>query len=139
MKIAVACDGQNVAEHFGRCDLFRVFDETDSGIGTVQEVQNAPEGHSAAISVLLAERVDAVIVGGIGARAVELLRASGICVHAGATGSAEEAARDLVSGELRTSDTACDHHGDSHDHECGQHAHSSHRGGTEGTCNHNHH
>lgn len=139
MRIAVACDGQNVAEHFGRCRSFQMYDELDDRLGPAQVVPNAPDGHSAAISVLRAARVDALVVGGIGARAVELLQTAGIAVHVGATGPAEESARALVSGKLETRDSVCDHHGASDGHECGHHDHGHHHGDAAGTCEHNQH
>jgi len=140
MRIAFACDGTNVSDHFGRCRSFRLYEDRDGLPGPVQEVPNAPEGHSAAISVLRAARVDAVIVGGIGSRAVELLEMAGIAVHPGASGSPDSAAKALLAGRFEAVEQVCSGHGhdgrhaDKNGHECSQHGGAS-KGA--GTCNNN--
>ncbi|WP_455383715.1 NifB/NifX family molybdenum-iron cluster-binding protein [Salinispira pacifica] len=132
MRIAVACEGEEVSGHFGRCRLFRLFDAESGAVKPAGDVPNAPEGHSAAVSVLRAARADAVIVGGIGARAVDLLETTGISVYAGAEGSAVECVRALLAGTLKSGTHACSHHGGSHEHhQCDEEGHES------GSCSHN--
>ncbi|OIQ08031.1 dinitrogenase iron-molybdenum cofactor [Moorella thermoacetica] len=112
VKIAVATEGQMVAEHFGHCSQYSLFD-IEGGKVIGREVITNPGHQPGFLPGFLADLgVNCVIVGGIGARAVELFGARGIEVITGARGPVEEAVSAYLGGNLKSTGSTC-----SHDHE----------------------
>ena len=102
MRIAVTYENGEVFQHFG------------------QVVDTNGSGHGALAGFLQAAKVDALICGGIGMGAQMALADAGIKFYAGVQGSADAAAKSLVSGTLEYDpDAHCDHHGHHHDGDCG--------------------
>jgi predicted Fe-Mo cluster-binding NifX family protein len=88
--------------HFGRCASFTVADVTGGQIGDVRVLVNGPHEHGgcmAPVVVLADDKVDAVVVGGIGGRPLMGLRQAGIAVHAGAGATVEDALRAFAGGD----------------------------------------
>ena len=113
MKIGVATEGNLVAEHFGHCSHFSLFDVEESKV-TKKEVVANP-GHQPGVlpPFLGSLGVNCVIVGGIGARAVELFGQQGIEVIMGASGQAEQVVEDYINGSIKSRGSACSHeHGE---------------------------
>lgn len=116
MKIAIPTnDGINISAHFGRCREFLIF-EAQSGIVKLIETRinagchehgsgsgdgaAAQHGHSGFVGAL--RDCETVLCSGIGAGAVEALKAGGISVVVvEASGSAEQIATAFQSGALR--------------------------------------
>lgn len=72
------------SEHFGHCDLFTIVDIKDNAISSVDAVAN--QEHSAGgcmvpVSLLRDKGVDAIVVGGIGARPLQGFNEAGISVY----------------------------------------------------------
>ena len=119
MKIAVASDGKKVAQHFGHCENFNIYDTEYDKIIKAQSVPNPGHRPGFLPNYLHDQGVNVVISGGMGAGAIEIFNEKGIVVVTGATGDAETAAADYLNGRLVSSDTVCqkpEHHGD-----CGHH------------------
>ncbi len=139
MKIAVTYENGEVYQHFGHTEQFLLVDP-DSGAREV--VPAAGEGHGALAGFLAAHGVTHLVCGGIGAGAREALRAAGIEVYGGVSGSADEAARALAAGTLAFDPAArCTHHEGAHGHACGHGAPGSegcaaHHHGAGHTCRH---
>jgi predicted Fe-Mo cluster-binding NifX family protein len=120
MKICIPISEDRGAEspvsaHFGSAPAFLLMD-TDSRTHRVLINGNVhhDHGHCAPIAMLAAERVDAFVVGGIGAGALANLLATGAAVYRGGRGTASEAAAALAAGTLRAvtpEDTCAHHHG----------------------------
>ena len=117
MRIAIACDGTKVTEHFGHCDGFTVFDAENGAI--IREETIANPGHRPGfLPNFLADRgVQVVISGGMGGGAVDIFRQRGIQIVTGATGEARDAAERYLKGALISSDAVCHEH--QHQDECG--------------------
>jgi predicted Fe-Mo cluster-binding NifX family protein len=115
VKIAVPTnDGITLCDHFGRSNAFLVF-EVENGVVTSREARaNQPHqpgsgacshagggGHDhGAIAATLAG-CEVVLCGGIGARAVEALKAAGVLpVLVAASGNAENLAAAYSAGSL---------------------------------------
>ena len=116
MKIAIPTnDGINISAHFGRCRQFLIFEagngkvkliETRTNAGCHQHGSHSSDGaaerhtHSGFVEVL--GDCETVLCSGIGAGAVEALRAGGIPVAiVEASGSAEQIVTDFQAGALR--------------------------------------
>ena len=111
MKIAVACDGKNVSEHFGHCEGFELF-TTDGGKVTESKFYPNP-GHKPGFlpNYLNELGTNTIITGGIGGGAIDIFNEKNIEVIAGAQGDAAQAVEQYLKGELKSTGSVC------HDHE----------------------
>ena len=123
MRIAVTYDNGEIFQHFGHTEQFKVYDVNDGEIVSEQIVSTSGTGHGALAGFLSAMQADALICGGIGGGAQMALAEVGVKLYAGVQGSADEAAKALVRGELDYDpDAHCDHHGHHGEgHDCGHH------------------
>ena len=116
MKIAIPTnDGINISAHFGRCREFLIFEvqngqvkliETRINAGCHEHGSGSSDGgaqqHSHSGFVERLRDCDTVLCGGIGAGAVEALKAGGIpVVLVDTAGSAEQIVTAFQSGALR--------------------------------------
>ena len=110
IRIAVASDNGMVAEHFGHCEGFEVFDVENKQIVKSETVAN-PGHRPGFLPNFLADRgVNVIISGGMGPGAVEIFNQRNIEVIIGAKGNAEEAAEAYLQGTLRSSGSVCREH-----------------------------
>lgn len=123
MKIAVTHENGNVFQHFGKSESFKIYTVEDDKIVSSEVVSTNGQGHGALGGFLTGQGADAVICGGIGPGAQEVLRNAGISLYAGVTGSCDEAVEKLLEGTLASSAEAnCGHHGHGHGGQgCGHH------------------
>lgn len=106
--------------HFGSAQFFMIYDtETDELKVLANSNQHHAHGTCSPMAALGTESIDAVVVGGIGSRAITGLNASGIKVYCSMDDSIEANMEALKSGELTelTPQNACGGHG--HDGNCG--------------------
>jgi predicted Fe-Mo cluster-binding NifX family protein len=100
--------------HFGSAPFFAVHD-TEKGTTVFLDNASAQHEHGACNPLLTLgnHMVDAILVGGIGARAITKLNEGGIRVYRAVPGSLAEALGAWTSGKLEeiTPDEACSHHG----------------------------
>lgn len=116
MKIAIPTnDGVNISAHFGRCRQFLIFEAHDGQVELIETRVNAGcHGHGSGSSDVAAEDhshtgfvgalqdCETVLCSGIGAGAVEALKAGGIRVLlVEAAGCAEQIVTDFQAGALR--------------------------------------
>jgi predicted Fe-Mo cluster-binding NifX family protein len=103
-----------VCAHFGSAPLFLIVD-TDSGACRAVPNRDAHHGHGmcAPLAALAGERLDGIVVGGIGLGALAKLGAAGLRVYRAEPTTVGEAVAAFKNGALRTVDpaTACAHHG----------------------------
>ena len=129
MKIAVTYENGQVFQHFGHTEQFKVYEIRDGQILDAKVFDTNGSGHGALAGVLQALDVDALICGGIGGGAQMALAQAGIRLFGGVQGSADEAVKAFLAGNLGYDpDVHCDHHdhGEGHncaDHGCGGHCH----------------
>ena len=72
------------SDHFGHCDIFTIIDIRDNGIAAVQALANPehePGACLAPVTRLRDQGVDAIVVGGIGARPLQGFNQVGISVY----------------------------------------------------------
>jgi len=109
MRIAIPCDGEKVAEHFGRCEKYAVFDVEDGKI-LRKEIVESPEHRPNFLPRFLAEKgVQKLICCGIGPKALGLFEEFGIEVIAGVEGKVGEVIEAHNAGKLKSSTSKCEH------------------------------
>jgi predicted Fe-Mo cluster-binding NifX family protein len=106
-----------VCAHFGSAPAFVI---ANTEAGTYRSVTTGGQHMCGAIGTLRSEKVEGVIVGGIGMGALNRLAAAGIQVFAAQHATVDENLAALKAGQLPlvSLDGACAHHG--HDHGHGQ-------------------
>ena len=118
MKICMPVAGTNglneqVFEHFGSAPFFAVYDVDAE---TLNFTENSNEHHSHGscqpFEAIQALNAEAVLTGGMGARAVSLLNDGGVKVYLMNGKTVAEAVKNFKSGKLTelTSRNACGHH-----------------------------
>ncbi|MGN0696401.1 MAG: DUF134 domain-containing protein [Oscillospiraceae bacterium] len=125
MRIAVTYENGQIFQHFGHTETFKLYDVENGRIVREEILSANGSGHGALAGLLAANRTDALICGGIGGGAQAALAEAGIKLYGGASGSADEAVKALLSGELGYDpDVKCSHHEHEHgneSHSCGSH------------------
>lgn len=118
-KIAVSAQGEGldaeVDMRFGRCEYFVICDEQEKEVTSRKNAgKESLEGAGVqAAQLLLREGVDAVLTGNIGPRAIYTLKAGGIRVYTGISGTVRDALASYRRGELKelTEANVSPHHG----------------------------
>lgn len=123
MKIAVPYADDVIDQHFGKSEAFKLYTVEKNTITASEIVRAQGQGHRAMIDFLTALDVDAVICGGIGATARDMLQTTGIALYAGVKGLCDRAAAELVAGTLQSQREGANcHHGQEvHGTGCGSH------------------
>ena len=126
MKLAVTYDNEQVFQHFGHTEFFKIYTIEDQAVKESEVVSTNGSGHGALAGFLKEQQVDALICGGIGGGAKAALAAAGIALYAGVTGNADEQVKSFLLGTLNHNpNTECNHHGHHHhegEHNCGHHS-----------------
>lgn len=117
MRVAVASDANKVAQHFGHCEGFQVFDVQGAQIHTRQFYPNPGHKPGFLPNYLHELGVTTIISGGMGGGAVGIFAEKGIEVVTGAVGDCEAAATAYIAGELKSSGSICKEH--AHSDSCG--------------------
>ena len=113
-----------ISLHFGSASLFVVFD-TESGAVRALANRNHEHAHGMCQPLLSleGEKIDGIVVGGIGMGALSKLQAAGIRVFLCGEGTVSDAVDAYRAGALQEASpaTACQHHGGGGG--CGGHGH----------------
>jgi len=137
MKIAVTYENENVFQHFGHTEKFKVYDIEDGKVVKSEVVDTNGSGHGALAGLLGEIGADVLICGGIGGGAQMALAQAGIKLFGGVSGLCDAAVAAFLASSLDYDpDVKCNHHGEGHHHEeghtCGSHGCGSHNCG--GSC-----
>jgi len=123
MKIAVTFENNEVFQHFGHTEQFKMYEVKDGKITATEVVSTNGTGHGAIAQFLADNDVDTVICGGIGGCAQKALNENKIKLYGGVSGNADEAVDALLANNLTFNpDVKCTHHENSHGsegHSCG--------------------
>ena len=115
MRFAVTYDDGQVFQHFGQTRQFKVF---DSETGESSILDSGSYSHGGLAELLWNNGISALICGGIGDGARNMLMNRGIKVYPGISGSADDAAKALIDGNLASNGrSTCDHDHDCHCHD----------------------
>ncbi len=103
-----------VFEHFGSAPYFTIY---HTGKGVVEIIDNSNQHHSHGMcqpmSSITGKGIEAVVTGGMGARAVQKLNEGGIKVYRAVPGTVENLIEQFLKGGLPelTASNACSQHG----------------------------
>lgn len=132
MKIAVTYEDEQIFQHFGHTEKFKLYDVTDGKIVSSAVINTNGQGHGALAAILKKLGADVLICGGIGGGAQTALAQAGIQLYGGVSGSCDAAVEALLSGRLSFNpNVKCNHHG--HGHSNGMHTCADHGCGN-GSC-----
>ncbi len=110
-RLALATDGEQVAQHFGRCEGYTLVDFDDGEVINKSFVPN-PGHQPGFLPRFLGEKgVHGIIAGGMGPRAQQLFTEQGIDFIVGVTGSVEEVVTRYKEGGLSGGESLCEHDG----------------------------
>ena len=111
MKIAVTYENDQIFQHFGHTEQFKLYEAVDGKIVHAEVVDTNGSGHGALAGFLMQHGVDTLICGGIGGGAQAALAEAGIKLYGGVSGDADVAVNALLSGNLGYNPNVhCDHH-----------------------------
>jgi len=124
-RIAFASEGNEglnseMSGHFGRCPYFIMVDVEGKEIKTVRPVENPYfNGHvpGAVPTFINTQKVNVMIAGGMGPKAIDMFNSFGIEVATGVGGKVENVLKAYLDGNVNGT-TACSH---DHTDSCGGH------------------
>jgi len=126
MKIAVTYENEQVFQHFGHTEKFKIYEVQNDEICGMSVVSTNGSGHGALATFLKENDVDVLICGGIGGGAQNALNEAGIKWYGGVKGDCNNAVISYLVGKLEYNpDVMCSHHEHGHGegHTCGEHCH----------------
>ncbi|MHB9094519.1 MAG: NifB/NifX family molybdenum-iron cluster-binding protein [Eubacteriales bacterium] len=119
MRIAIPDNNGEVNQHFGQSKSFSIIDIDDKNNVLFHEnisTLGLQHMHEGLADLLKKQRVEVVIVGGIGQGAIEGLESRGLKVLFGASGLLKNVAEIFAQGKFVSKRVICNHHGDHHHH-----------------------
>ncbi len=109
-KIAVPVADQKLCEHFGKSDVFYIYEIRDNKIVGRQNLKPPPHESEVYPRWLAGLGVTDVITGGIGQKAIDIFLEAGINVFDGApVNDPENLVNDFLAGKLQSLGNFCDH------------------------------
>jgi len=110
MKIAVACEGKQITEHFGHCQNFRIYTVENKTIVKEESVPNP--GHKPGVlpNFLADMGVKVIIASGMGGGAVEIFNDRDVEVILGCSGDSKAKAEEYIAGNLVSTGSICHSH-----------------------------
>ena len=133
MKIAVTYENEQIFQHFGHTEQFKVYEVEGGKITSSKVIDTNGQGHGALAELLQTINTDVLICGGIGGGAQTALAEAGIKLYGGVSGSCDIAVEAFLKNELRyNANVKCDHHNHEHGedaHSCGDHGCGTHNCG----------
>ena len=103
-----------VYEHFGSAPYFTIVDTEKDAVEVIDNVnQHHSHGMCQPMNALIGKKIDAVVTGGMGARAVQKLNEGGIKAFRAIPGTVEEIVKQFKNKQLNeiTVENACAQHG----------------------------
>lgn len=115
MKIAVTYENGQIFQHFGRTEMFKVYEVENGEIINSKLTGTNGFGHGALAGFLKSLGAEVLICGGIGGDAQTALAEAGIKLYGGVYGDADSAVSALINGSLSCNpNIQCSHHGVGH-------------------------
>ncbi len=113
MLVAISYQNENVFPHFGDTKEFMLYEIEDNKIISSKMVDSNGASHIDLIPFLKNLGINALICGGMGTFAYDLLTKNNIAVYNGVSGSAKDAINNFINGNLKFNKDAlhnCSHH-----------------------------
>jgi len=118
MRVAIATDEGYVAQHFGKCSLYTIYDVDDRKINRKEIVENPGHEPGFLPKFLSNKGVQFVIAGGMGPKAIGFFNDFGIKTLVGVTGKVEDVINEFIKGTLKGGQSQCDHPHETKHHKC---------------------
>ena len=119
MKIAIATEGMDVSEHFGRCENFTLCNIENGKVTDMKVISTQGNQRGALPAFLHKMGVNTVISGGAGSGAIQKLSQMGIEAFVGVQGRIEDALNSYLKGELKCNQATCSENHEHGEHSCG--------------------
>ncbi len=100
MKISIPYENEQVFQHFGHTQQFKMYEIENQKIVKSYYVNSIGQGHGALSQFLMKNKIDVVICGGIGSGAIHALNEFEIKVYGGVIGNCDEVIQNYLSGNL---------------------------------------
>jgi predicted Fe-Mo cluster-binding NifX family protein len=110
MRIAIAITRDSIAEHFGHCDHFNVYEIDGKEVIKEEQIKNPPHVKGYLPNFLSERKIDVLITGNIGEMAVKGLEEFNIKTLRGVKGTPIEVLKCYLEDTLITSDGVCNEH-----------------------------
>ena len=110
MRISVACMGTQIAQHFGHCQNFRLYDVENGKIVNEENIPNPGHKPGFLPNFLGDKGAQVIIAGGLGGGAVDIFNERDIEVIIGIEGEAKDAVERYIRGELESTGSICHEH-----------------------------
>lgn len=110
MKIAVASNSGEVAQHFGHCESFNIFDTKEGKIIKSEVLKNPGHKPGFLPNYLNDLGVKVIISGGMGGGAIDIFNQKGVEVIVGSMGPSEKSVELYLSGQLKSTGSICHEH-----------------------------
>ena len=119
IKIAIPTSGNMVDHHFGHCEMYTVISSDDNRNITGTESLPSPHGcgSNRILPVFFKNWESAMLAGGIGEGAIQVLNMHGVQVIRGCSGNVNQLAEKYLQGTLTDQGVSCaqhEHHGEGH-------------------------
>lgn len=136
MKIAVTYENEQIFQHFGHTEKFKLYEIEGGKIINKTVIDTNGQGHGALAAILKKLNADVLICGGIGGGAQTALAEANIKLFGGVSGSCDAAVEALLNGKLGYDpNVKCNHH--EHEHGHGENGHTcTDHGCGKGNCHH---
>jgi predicted Fe-Mo cluster-binding NifX family protein len=115
MRLALAVTNNKIADHFGHCDYFQVYNINDCKVVSEEKIKTPPHQKGLLPKFLKEHDINVLITGNIGSMAVELMEDLGIKAIRGVSGSIDKILSDYLNNNLNSSEETCTEH-ENHNH-----------------------
>lgn len=110
LRLAIAVSGEEVAQHFGHCDFFQIYNIKDKKIVSEEKIINPPHQKGMLPKFLQEKQINAVITGNLGSLAVTNLEDLGIVPIRGVKGKVSDVLKAFIDDALVSTDEICEEH-----------------------------
>ncbi|MFN2341361.1 MAG: NifB/NifX family molybdenum-iron cluster-binding protein [Halanaerobium sp.] len=108
-KLALSTDGDQVAQHFGRCEKYTLVEVNDGEIVNKEIIANPGHEPGFLPKYLNEQGVDVILAGGMGRKAKDLFDQNEIKAVIGVNGLVDDAVKSYLAGELKSEGEVCEH------------------------------
>lgn len=120
MVIGIATDGQNVSEHFGKCQFFSIVEVENGKVIKSKIIDTTGFQHGMLPTFLATYGVKTVVAGGMGGGMYQKLKDQNFDVFVGISGDIDKAVQAYINGTLESKQPGCSGHShEGHSHNCG--------------------
>ena len=110
-------DKVTIDNHFGHTREFAIYTVKDADIIDVKHVTPPPHEPGVIPKFLRDQKIDVIITGGMGQKAITLFKHHNIDVILGARGRIDVNLNEYLGGFLTSQGTSCEHHHGDHEHD----------------------